>query len=102
MGTEGENTSVGGTVDIHSQFLTFFRRPRTNSIVHYNFSIIKISTVNITKRNVLMWDSPLYAVNILSLVSKEAALTYDRAEYSWVGNLNRMQGEIKQSLVDMM
>ena len=41
----------------------------------------------------MMWDSPLYAVNVLlALVDKEAALTYSRAEYSKVENLSRDTG----------
>ena len=34
----------------------------------------------------MMWDSPLCAVNVLlTLVYKEAALAYGRAEYSHAG-----------------
>ena len=40
-----------------------------------------------------MWDSPLYAVNVLlPLVNKEAALAYDRAEYIKAGNPSRDRG----------
>ena len=43
-----------------------------------------------------MWDSPLYAVNVLlPLVNKESALAYGGAELSKAGKSSRGRGEKK-------